>query len=170
MSLFLSEEEVVKLTRCVTAAGQIMWLKANKVRHHVNAKGKAIVTRSDPDRKRHPALIFHPFPDATEYKRKAQILDARPCGIYMLMTGADPTPENIKYIGRTTNLFQRLASHMAGKAFTHVFFIPMKLHLLDIAEREYIARYKPQLNTQYTTSRSAIFLDARCDVATPAAE
>jgi hypothetical protein len=153
--MFLSSAELEDLTSCVTPAAQVMWLKANRVRHVVNGRGELIVSPKALNPKRMKAVEAQ-FPAPADFKRKAHMLNARPIGIYMLLTGRDPAPASIIYIGKTNNLFSRLADHTRNKSFTHVFFIPTPANLLDVAEREYIARYKPLFNVQFVGTRSAI--------------
>ena len=42
-SLFLTPEELVKLTGYVQAAAQVRWLKANRLVHYVRADGRPAV-------------------------------------------------------------------------------------------------------------------------------
>jgi hypothetical protein len=46
MSLCLSREEIVELTRAHTRAGQLRMLRANGIRHYVDNDGRPVVTRA----------------------------------------------------------------------------------------------------------------------------
>lgn len=74
-----------------------------------------------------------------------EILDmSRPvhklCGVYFLIQN-----EDIVYIGQSTNIFGRLASH-SDKQFTHVTALLVPREHLNFVESVYILAMRPKLN------------------------
>lgn len=46
MSLFLTREQIDELTGCKRKAAQAQWLRANRIKHWINAAGWPVVPRS----------------------------------------------------------------------------------------------------------------------------
>jgi len=159
MNVFLDQKQLEGLTMCVTSGAQRVWLNANDIPHYVNTKGEPVVSKEVLNIPRPSGSNVQPFPFKSSLFKSGLILDCYHAGIYMLLKKRWGGKLDIIYIGKTTNLFVRIAAHMASsKDFDQLVFIPMDAKMLDIAEREYIARYKPPLNTQLMPKCSAIDL------------
>jgi len=65
-------------------------------------------------------------------------------GVYFLIKNNE-----IIYIGQTTNLHARIATHRSNKNFDYFSFLPVEKDMLDITERAYITKFNPKLNSQH---------------------
>ena len=62
-------------------------------------------------------------------------------GIYFLCRGTTPV-----YVGKSTNIAQRLADHFQDKAFDSIKVMAVPVELLDVVETYWINRLQPELN------------------------
>jgi len=85
-------------------------------------------------------------PDALGLLSKGEILSmARPqrkqCGVYFLIENND-----IVYVGQSTNIDARVASHHGTKAFSYVAHVECPQNHLNPLEALYISKFSPPLN------------------------
>ncbi len=139
-SLFVTDEELERFTGCKTKGAQELCLKRRRIKHFKNLKGLVLV------RAIHDQVPENGRPnDVLPSEKEIKALPALPramVGIYFLCQGSD-----VVYVGKTTNFYSRMGSHVDGKfEFDNMRFLPAHAKNLDAMEREYIARFCPKYN------------------------
>jgi hypothetical protein len=144
--LFLSHDEIAQLTGYVRSADQIKWLCRKAWVHEVNARGHAVVLKAYAEKRQavepHYTSIELPsnLLNADDILKKAKTLQ-RICAVYFLIQDAE-----IVYVGYSTDLTARLASHAKSKKFDSYAHIACSMENAIWLEKLYIAKFKPRLN------------------------
>jgi hypothetical protein len=143
--MFASKEQLESVTGHRTKAAQIAWLKENHIKYYINANGDPIVAKAKLDKRvsavRYTSRRIMPTTDEMLSENNGTRFSRNEVGIYILMKA-----DSVIYVGKTSNLFARIAQHQADKDFDSVQFIRCDESLLDLYERELIATLNPSLN------------------------
>ena len=140
--MFLGKDEVVKLTGHRTRVAQAKWLKENHFKFFTNAKGQILVPRAKADKRTQSTrYTTRKVINIESALTDAATFSANEVGVYLLIDD-----QQVVYIGKTTNLFQRVAAHQTDKQFDSIRFIRLHHGDLDIWERELIAQMTPKYN------------------------
>lgn len=144
MDLTLHDWELADLTGHHKMEGQVAWLRAQKVPFAIGPKGSVLVLRRHTEDWLDGERVTTPYSRNLERIRKGQFgveFSHKESGVYLLRKCGE-----VVYVGRSENLFSRIARHQDDKDFDTIQFVRMPKSRQAAYEAELIKSLKPKYN------------------------
>ena len=158
MTMFLTDDEIRRLTGQRASHDQIRWLLDKSIPFEINRKGWPVVARSQESAIE--SVVDKTLPNETLQKlgHQASIDDIlasklfapKLCGVYFLIK-----QNSIIYIGQSQNVLYRIGTHSLRIDFDHFTYIPCKKAGLLKLETQMIKKFDPPLNINCKTLKQA---------------